>query len=382
MKTLFVHNTIADYRIPFFVGLNDKIKVAFLFTRKDWSKKIYGNDLDVERINKLKYSYLPSGINRYKNIIEEVKKPEYNTIILPPMDTLSDFIDCLFFFTVAKMKKKKIMYFGEKWEAPRDKQPTKKYLKNSLQRNAMKSILRHIDICIVSGKKSFEYFEALGVKRDRIKVAIDASGMEIGVKLFDIREKYSMNKDDKIILYYGRIIERKGLDILLKAYNEINKNDNKTHLLVCGNGDEFKDTCVKMVSDLNIKNVIFEGYIAPENRYTYFSQSDIFVLPSYFHNGISEAWGLTVNEALQCGIPVIATEAVGAAYDLLNGKDGEMIKENSVEDLVRSMKSFLYEKDPSTVKEECLKVYKKYDYNNMINSFVDAINLVGDNDRR
>lgn len=370
MKVLFIHNTIAHYRIPFFCGLNNKLSIDFLFTRENLSKQIYGNDLDYKKIEDINYSFLPSGIKRYKKIKEIVESEEYNKIIIPPIDTFKDYIDCLLIYFFSKRKNKKLFYFGEKWEAPISKQPKKKYFKNRLQALAIKSILKNIDLCIVSGSKSQEYFINLGLNKENIRIAVDASEVEKNDNYLDIRLNKSLNNDTKIILYYGRIIERKGLDKLIKAYKNICYKYKNIALIICGDGKEFKEKCINLAKDLNVKNIFFEGYVDPKNRYDYFYQSDIFVLPSYFYNGISEAWGLTVNESIQCMTPVIATEAVGAAYDLLDGNNGIMISENNIRELEEVLEEFLYKKDVDEIKRACIKTYEKYNYKNMINSFI------------
>lgn len=373
MKLLFVHNTLPEYRIPFFCGLSKNIDVSFIFSDISLNKKIYGNEISHSNINEIEFDFLPEDNKRYKKIIKLVNMAEYTHIILPPMDTLRDFLDSLFIFIIAKYKRIKLIYFGEKWEAPKEFQPIKKRIKNYIQRSAFKSILRNIDMCIVSGKKSKDYFRSIGVKEKKLYVAIDSSGVDLNISKVNIRKERSISEDAKVILYYGRIIERKGLDILIRSYYKLVEKYNNVYLIVCGDG-EFKDKCIDLVERLKLKNVIFEGYINPKYKYRYFSACDIFVLPSYFHNGISEAWGLTVNEALQCGKPVIATEAVGSAYDLLNGKNGQLVKQNDEMALFDALDRFLFNVEKDDIKNECVRVYEKYNYENMINSFVMAIN--------
>ncbi len=164
MKLLFVHNTLPEYRIPFFYGLSKNIDVSFIFSDISLNKKIYGNEISHSKINEIEFNFLPEDNKRYKKIIKLVNMSEYTHIILPPMDTLRDFLDALFIFIIAKYKRIKLIYFGEKWEAPKEFQPIKKRIKNYIQRSAFKSILRNIDMCIVSGKKSKDYFRSIGIK--------------------------------------------------------------------------------------------------------------------------------------------------------------------------------------------------------------------------
>lgn len=376
MSVLFIHNTIPEYRIPFFIGLKKKINVDYLFTNINLSREIYG--IEDEDIKKLTYEYLPRNFKRITKLVRIIIQKNYESIILPPMDSIVDFLDCFIILIVGKIRKNKLLYFGEKWEAPREFQSTKKKLKNWLQRLAFKVILKRIDMCIVSGYKSYEYFENLGIHSECLCIARDSSGVNKIKNCIDIRKEKNINDNSKIILYYGRIIKRKGLEVLINAYKTLQMKYKNIYLIICGEG-EYKEECIKLAKILNIKNIFFEGYINPKYKYVYFSQCDLFVLPSYFYNGIPEAWGLTVNEALQCGKPVIATDAVGAAYDLLNGKNGRMIRQNCSKELENALEDFLFRKMEKNVKEECINQYKKSNYENMITGFINALEKINCN---
>lgn len=68
-----------------------------------------------------------------------------------------------------------------------------------------------------------------------------------------------------------------------------------------------------------------EGKVNPCWRASYFACADAFVLPSCMNDGQIEVWGLAVNESLQAGVPVIATDCVGAAHDLLDETVGAVV---------------------------------------------------------
>lgn len=375
MSLLFIHNTMAEYRIPLFIGLSKEITVDYLFTKIELSKEIYGVDAKTYINDELNFECLDKGLKRYFKLSKYVSREKYKYILLPPLDSFGDLLDAIIILFQSKLKKKKLLYFGEKWEAPKCSQTKIKRVKNFIQKCAFKFILNKIDMCIVSGSKAHQYFEGLGIKNEKISVAIDASGVKEKLIAYKIKEKYKLSDDTKIILYYGRIVERKGLDLLIRAYSELKYKGINSCLLICGDGP-FKRDCERLVKELQLDKVIFEGFVDPSYKYTFFSQCDIFVLPSYFYNGIPEAWGLTVNEAMQCGKPVIATTAVGAAYDLINGKNGKMIQENNINELVNSLNELLTSENKEKIKEECKNVYEKFNYDNMINSFIKAINKI------
>ena len=370
MSVLFIHNTMPEYRIPFFIGLKKKINVDYLFTDINLSKKIYG--YKSAQKDKLAFEVLSGGFGRVFKLKNLIGQKKYRQIILPPMDSLKGFFDCFIILIFGKINKSKLLYFGEKWEAPKKTQPIKKKIKNLIQRLAFKFILKEVDMCIVSGYKSEQFFKSIGIDDKNISIAIDSSGVNEINNCIDIKKERQISSDCKIILYYGRIIRRKGLDILIKAYERLKIKYQNICLFICGEGD-YKKECEILVDELNLKDVFFEGYIDPCNKYVYFSQCNIFVLPSYFYMGIPEAWGLTVNEALQCGKPVIATKAVGSAYDLLDGNNGVMIESNNINELANAIEEFLFNRYEKEVSEACIKQYKKYNYDNMINGFINAI---------
>ncbi|GHN57713.1 hypothetical protein ME804_17530 [Lactobacillus delbrueckii] len=138
-------------------------------------------------------------------------------------------------------------------------------------------------------------------------------------------------------------------------------------MLIAGTGDA--EESLKAQSN-SIGNIHFVGKIQPIQRRDYFEQSDVFVLPSVIEGGVIEAWGLTVNEALECGTPVIATDAVGAAYDLLNGRNGIMIKQADAKALREGIVKVL-SKLPD--REEIKKEYSKYSVRQMALEFTQAI---------
>lgn len=376
MKVLFIHNTMPDYRIPFFKKLSEKIDVEYVFTNINLNKKIYNNDINYSSVQNLSIKYLSQGRKHYKELINILKEDNYDYVIIPPMDSLNEYLDAVISFIIAKIKNKKILYFWEKWEAPNNRTPLKKKIKNSLQRIMCKPIIQNVDMCIASGTKSKEYFQKYNISTDKIQIAYDACEVELRNNIENIRKKNKIPMNEKIILYYGRIVERKGLDILIKAFKEVQEIiDDNIHLMICGDG-EFRQKCEQLVWNLNIDNVYFEGHINPIDRDKYFLQSDIFVLPSYFYEGIPEAWGLTVNEAIQFKTAIIATTAVGSAFDLIEEENGMMIKESSKEELKNALIHYIKNYNKSSISKKSEEILNKINYDTMSDSFVDALKKI------
>ncbi|WP_025162162.1 glycosyltransferase family 4 protein [Paraclostridium bifermentans] len=377
MKLLFIHNTIPDYRIPFFKKLSQKIDITYIFTDINLSNKVYQTNVDFEKIKDLDMKILPKGLRHYIELLKYLNKIEYEYIIIPPMDSLKEYIDAVISFGVAKIKRKKILYFWEKWEAPKNRMPLKKKIKNKLQMIMCKPLIRKIDMCIASGTKSKEYFLKYKINEKNIFIAYDACEVEISKNKEDIRKKYNIGIDEKVILYYGRVIKRKGLDILIKAFDEVQRKNNfNMSLIICGDG-EFREECELLVEKRNTKKVYFIGHVDPKNRAQYFSSCDLFVLPSYFFEGTTEAWGLTINEAVQYELPIISTDAVGAAYDLIKEENGKMIKEGDQIELEDAISYYMENCENKQIKIKSKEILEKINYDTMSDSFIEAIMHVG-----
>lgn len=370
-KVLFFHNTLAWYRLELFKELqkDEDISIEYIFTRDSIKQKVYDINND-EYINyTLNKTYIEDK-NRIKQIIHLLNDRTYDTVVLPPMDSIGELFDALIILSISRLKKKHICYFWEKWEFDKCVLSRTKKFKKNIMRKVFKMIFKKIDTFIAPGTNSSEYFESLGVERDRIFVAPDTSIVDDNNKYFDLRDKYKIDKKDKIILFYGRIIELKGLQYLIEAFKLLDNENFNVKLIICGDG-EYKNVCEKMVSDKYKTKILFLGKIATKFRATIFSQIDIFVLPSIEVNGQVEAWGLTVNEVMYFGKPIIVSNAVGCYKDLvINNKNGYIVNQRSSNELYKAIKKICLNKDMEiSMGQESKKIIKKYTYRNMANGF-------------
>lgn len=176
-------------------------------------------------------------------------------------------------------------------------------------------------------------------------------------KYEDIRVKYKIDNQMKCILYFGRVMKEKGLDILIKAFSKL--PEGKFFLLVVGDGP-FLDSCKGLARKLGLVNIHFAGSINPQIRKNYFQQCDIFVLPGTYYKGWVDVWGLTIGEAIQFDKIVISTYGVGSAIDLIkNGLNGFIVQPENVKELVESIErsEFISERSIEKVDKEIRKIY-------------------------
>ena len=367
MKLLFIHNTVPEYRVEFMKSLTSLIETEFFITDKFLQSKIYGMNIDKEILG-LRVDYLNESKRRI-SIKSKIKESGCDIVILPPADNIKEYINGIYSLIYSRKYKKKCIYWGEKWEAEINKQPLKKRIKNLIHRIIIGSLARNVDTCIASGSKSKEYFIKIGVKSKNIKIAYDSSTSPKVIDKINLRKKYGLSNNANIILYLGRLVKRKGPDLIIQAFNNIMDELKDTYLIVCGTG-EYEEECKKLAEEYKNERIIFTGKIDSTIRSLYYSQSNVFVLPSYSEEGVIEAWGLTVNEAMEYGLPVVATSAVGAAYDLIeNGYNGYVVEENNINALEEGILKVIKNDNNNLFEANCKATATKYSVYNMAKEF-------------
>ena len=322
-KILFVHNTIPEYRLKFWEILNQDNNLEIFVLNTELADKIYNLE---KNLNSLKIKYA-------KDIsIEKILSKSFDIVILPAIDTWKEFYISRVILSLKKKYDYKIIYWSEKWEANWNDQPFRKKIKNLIHRKLILYVASRCDLCIASGMKSLEYLLMIGINKEKIQIAVDSSTSPKNYPEINIRNDYGIN-NQKIILFMGRLVSRKGCQDLIQAFQYYIKNQHCV-LLIAGDGPEYS-VCTQLAG--NNKKILFTGLIQPIKRRFFYEQADVFVLPSRCEGGVVEAWVLTVNEALECGVPVVASDVVGAGYDLIDSNNGVIFRNGNIRELAQSI---------------------------------------------
>ena len=120
------------------------------------------------------------------------------------------------------------------------------------------------------------------------------------------RKKYCIG-DKKIILHFGRINFKKGMDILVKAFAEVSRSRDDVLLVIAGPDNEgYKSQLETWITEENITSkVLFTGMLQGKDTLEVLRDADIFALPSYTEN-----FGIAVVEAMASGLPVVISDKV------------------------------------------------------------------------
>ena len=126
-------------------------------------------------------------------------------------------------------------------------------------------------------------------------------------------------KEDKIYLIsVGRLVKRKGYDFLIKSLAKLDNKD--IHVLILGDGPELNNL-KELAKENKIQDrVHFTGPVSEEKKFQYLNVSDIYILSS-----VHEGFGIVIQEAMQVGLPIIATDNGGQIDIVKDRKNGYLI---------------------------------------------------------
>ena len=213
-------------------------------------------------------------------------------------------------------------------------------------RHWLKEIPKKIFISLCSvffsyGTPSIEYLIKLGANPKKIFKRVNSTNNKKYNEVYNqiingIIEKPTY-KNPRNFLFVGRLIEIKNVERLLIAFKNATNDNEKWGLVIVGDGTN-KDMLIEVAQKLNISDrVTFTGGLNWEKIIPYYATCDVFVLPS-----ISEPWGLVVNEAMVCNMPVLVSNYCGCSLDLVHeGVNGHTFDPYNTEELAEKMQLFI-----------------------------------------
>lgn len=177
-------------------------------------------------------------------------------------------------------------------------------------------LYRNADAVVAYGEHVRQYLILEGVEPRRIFLAPQAVDNEAYRRAVASNEKLeaieqlALPDGAKVLLYVGRLEAVKGLEYLLDGFAAAETAG--AVLVLCGTGS-LRDALQERAARLGIAGrVRFAGFLAPPDLVRFYSIAWAAILPSISTPGGRETWGLVANEAFNQGVPLIATEAVGA----------------------------------------------------------------------
>lgn len=170
---------------------------------------------------------------------------------------------------------------------------------------------------VPGGKRQAEFFRHYGVEEERIFIArmtVDTERIRnmITQPRAEFRKALGLADDDVLALYVGRLEWYKGVEVLMKAFERAKASCTRLKLAIVGDG-RLMSQVEEFAERIGGSTVLVAGRQEYSKVIAWMRSSDFLVLPS-----MREQWGLVVNEAMVCGLPIIASDACGCSDDLVH----------------------------------------------------------------
>jgi glycosyltransferase involved in cell wall biosynthesis len=239
-------------------------------------------------------------------------------------------------------------------------------VKKFLRRVFLTWVYRHVDKAFYVGTHNKAYFLKHGLKEKQLVYAphaidndrfADPTG-EYANHAKKWRKELSITDDQQVILFAGKFETKKNPFFLINLAKELPSNEYK--IVFVGSGPLERD-----LKKQATENCIFLGFQNQKMMPILYRLADIFVLPSV---GPGETWGLAINEAMACGIPVIASDKCGGAIDLIDSSNGIVINKLTDYKFVAQLV-----KDFNLDVSKFLNTIKESSYQTVIDSVINQI---------
>lgn len=177
-----------------------------------------------------------------------------------------------------------------------------------IERRGMHAALKVIAVSSLTKSLIVRHY---GIDPNKVEVvynAIETNGNGLG---FD--ERYNISKDEKIVLFLGRITMQKGPEYFLAAAKKVLEVMDNVKFVMAGSGDLIRRT-IEMAAAMGIGHkVLFTGFLRGADVDRVFKLADLYVMPS-----VSEPFGIAPLEAMSHDVPVIISKQSGVSEVIQN----------------------------------------------------------------
>lgn len=360
MKVLYLTNVPSPYRIDFFNELGKYCDLTVTFERtnasdRDSSWVKLKNDMNNFNAIFLKGVNIDNDSAFCPQIINVIKSGSYDCIIVGVYSKLTSMLAMEYM----RMKKIPFIINTDGGFIKKDKILTKL---------VKKYFISHASAWLSTGKMPSKYLEYYGANSNEIYEYpfTSISENEILRNTLSLDERLTMRShlnitEEKIIVSVGRFSYNggygKGYDTLLKVAKKLG-NDVGIYII----GGEPTQEFVDLKNELKANNVHFVGFKTKNELQDYYKSADVFCLLTR-----GDVWGLVINEAMACGLPIVTTNMCIAGLELVkNGENGFITSTENVNEIALRINEMLNDMGVlDKMREQSLQKIKFYTIENM-----------------
>jgi glycosyltransferase involved in cell wall biosynthesis len=194
---------------------------------------------------------------------------------------------------------------------------------------------------VVPGQAARDYLHVHKVKEKLIFTAPNAVDNHLfaagaaAARQHAVQRRSELGLPGRYAVFTGRLVREKGVFELLTAYAKLEASlRQQVGLVFVGDGPS-RQHLEKQAASISPGSIRFAGFAQREQLAAYYALAEMLILPTY-----TDTWGLVVNEAMACGLPVILSGAAGCAADLVKENwNGLLVPPRDVPALTAAMRS-------------------------------------------
>jgi len=152
-------------------------------------------------------------------------------------------------------------------------------------------------------------------------------------------------KDNKILLFLGRLGFEKRVDLLIEAFARLKSQQSNYSLLIAGDGPVEVVNQLKRLAE-KVGDIHFTGFLLGETKANVLASCDVFCSPSPY-----ETFGRTVVEAMTSGIPVVTVDSGAVSEYIIHGVNGYLVPSNDVEGLTLGIHKALFSNNTEIIQQ-------------------------------
>lgn len=380
-RVVLIHNFLSPYRVPLFEELARRFDLEVwilgdIRSVRDWPADAPGAGF---RMRSLPNITIPLG-SRYNVILlnytlpQELAHMKADVLICCAWDTPATF------YASRYAKKRGIPFIL--WSGSTAAEAT---LLRQITKPFVRRLVKRASAWLAYGSRAKEYLVLLGADEKKTFVAYNTVETAAFAEASAAARKEALRNrlgitTRHVVLYCGNLLDLKGVGDLLEAFarlgrSQIRQNgqavdEKEVTLVLVGSGGQEKKYRA-FVRDAGISDrVVFAGFVPRDEMPSYYAIGDVLAVPSR-----SEVWGLVINEALACSVPVIATDVCGATADLVrHGENGAIVPSRNPEALADAIRAFFaYPERHEAMRQAARASVGPFTIARAADAFVDAV---------
>lgn len=313
-------------------NVKEGVKITVLSPR-------YGNEpkeevVDGIRVKRSRRFFSISNMNFFPGVFFKIPEEEYDITHLHHPDPVGNISG--WFWARRKNKPFVVTYHADISR----KDIIRKVIAPIYEKIFLKRILREAAFVTTTTPLYPEVSCVLGnmkIRTETVPCGFDERRFHPGIRTDGLKKKLGVG-GKKVVMYLGRLNYYKGIEYLIEAYKIARERVKDSVLIIAGSGPEEKKLREQAKG---MKDVIFTGRVLDEDLAGYYSLADVYVLPSIYE---AEGFGISLLEAMACGVPVIASNMSGMPFVLDYGKAGLLSRPRDSMDLAEKIVKMLTDK--------------------------------------